>query len=42
MSDFWTGNAIALIALSLVMITALLLYIAFKLSEKGPTKSRSR
>lgn len=41
MSDFWTANAIAQIAVSLVMITALLMYIAFKLSEKK-SSSKSR
>lgn len=40
MSDFYTGNALALIAISLVMIVALLMYIAYKLSEKSSSKSR--
>ena len=34
MSDFWTANAIAQIAVSLVLIAALLMYIAYKLSSK--------
>lgn len=40
MSNFWTANAIGLIALSLVMIVVFLMYIAFKLSEKSPNKSK--
>lgn len=38
MNDFWTANAIAQIATSLVLIAAFLGYIAFRLSE-GKKKS---
>lgn len=40
MSDFWTANAIAQIAIASVMIVILLMYIALKLSEKTTLKSR--
>ena len=38
MNDFWTGNAIAQIAVSLVLIVMLLMYIAYKLSSKSPRR----
>lgn len=36
MNDFWTANALAQIATALVLIVILLMYIAYKVSEKKP------
>ena len=38
MNDFWTANAIAQIAISLVLIAGFLMYIAYKLSSKSSRK----
>lgn len=39
MDDFWTINGIALVVLALFLIVVLLMYIAYKISNKS-RKSR--
>lgn len=42
MTDFWKINALVQIEVALVLIVILLMYIAYKLSEKGGKPSRSK